>query len=106
MNEIIGAQIVSVPMSVPIAACELYVHGCSCSRWLVYSASYDGMLNVMLYMFVIRRVTRLSKLADEVSLGNLDAGEFQTKSKDEIGVLTEALGPDEDEHGASDQDAG
>ena len=59
---------------------------------LVVFAFTIGMLNVMLYMFVIRRVKRLSKLADEVSLGNLDAGEFQTRSKDEIGVLTEALG--------------
>ena len=49
------------------------------------------MLNVMLYWVVIRRVKRLSRLADEVSLGNLDAGEFRTRSRDEIGVLTEAL---------------
>ena len=27
-----------------------------------------------------------------MSLGNLDAGEFKTKSRDEIGVLTEAMG--------------
>jgi HAMP domain-containing protein len=45
----------------------------------------------MLYLVVIRRVERLSKLADEVSLGNLEAGEFRTGSHDEIGVLTEAL---------------
>jgi HAMP domain-containing protein len=37
-------------------------------------------------------VTRLSAIADQVSLGNLDAGEFRTRSSDEIGVLTEALG--------------
>ncbi len=49
------------------------------------------MLNLMLYWVVIRRVKRLASLADEVSLGNLDAGEFRTKSPDEIGVLTEAL---------------
>ncbi|TMG84635.1 MAG: HAMP domain-containing protein, partial [Betaproteobacteria bacterium] len=48
-------------------------------------------LNLMLYWVVIRRVKRLASLADEVSLGNLDAGEFRTKSADEIGVLTEAL---------------
>ena len=27
-----------------------------------------------------------------MSLGNLEAGEFRTRSKDEIGVLTEAMG--------------
>ena len=46
----------------------------------------------MLYWFVTRRVKRLARLADEVSLGNLDAGDFRTRSQDEIGVLTEALG--------------
>jgi len=42
-------------------------------------------------MMVIRRVTRLSAIADQVSLGNLDAGDFKSTSKDEIGVLTDAL---------------
>jgi HAMP domain-containing protein len=37
-------------------------------------------------------VTKLSALADQVSLGNFDAGEFKSRSRDEIGVLTEALG--------------
>ena len=46
----------------------------------------------MLYTMVIRRVTRLAGIADQVSLGNFDAGEFKTTSKDEIGVLTEAMG--------------
>jgi len=36
---------------------------------------------------VIRPVTRLSRIADEVSLGNLDAPEFASKGKDEIAIL-------------------
>ena len=50
------------------------------------------LLNVMLYTMVIRRVTNLAGIADQVSLGNLEAGDFRTKSRDEIGVLTEAMG--------------
>jgi protein-histidine pros-kinase len=50
------------------------------------------LLNVMLYTMVIRRVTKLAGIADQVSLGKMDAGEFKTNSKDEIGVLTEAMG--------------
>jgi protein-histidine pros-kinase len=49
------------------------------------------LLNVMLHSIVIQRVKELSKLADEVSLGHLESAEFKAKSKDEIGVLTEAL---------------
>ena len=49
------------------------------------------LLNVMLHTIVIRRVKQLSRLADEVSLGHLESGEFTSESKDEIGVLTGAL---------------
>ena len=91
VNEIVGANIVSVPTSVPVQRAN-YTFRIFLLSLLVVFAFTIGMLNVMLYWFVIRRVKRLSKLADEVSLGNLDAGEFQTQSKDEIGVLTEALG--------------
>jgi protein-histidine pros-kinase len=50
------------------------------------------LLNIMLYTMVIRRVTNLAGIADQVSLGNFEAGEFKTRSHDEIGVLTEAMG--------------
>jgi protein-histidine pros-kinase len=48
-------------------------------------------LNVMLYFTVIRPVTTLSKLADQVSLGNLDVPEFTVQRGDEIGVLAESF---------------
>jgi protein-histidine pros-kinase len=91
VNEIVGANIVSVPTSVPVQRANYRFRIFLLSLLAVFAFTI-GMLNVMLYLFVIRRVKRLSKLADEVSLGNLEAGEFQTRSKDEIGVLTEALG--------------
>ncbi|MEP6996656.1 MAG: DUF3365 domain-containing protein [Betaproteobacteria bacterium] len=91
VNDIVGANIVSVPTSVPVQRAN-YTFRVFLLSLLVVFAFTIGMLNLMLYWFVIRRVKRLSKLANEVSLGNLDAGEFQTQSKDEIGVLTEALG--------------
>jgi HAMP domain-containing protein len=46
----------------------------------------------MLYTMVIRPVTQLAGIADQVSLGNLEAGDFKPASKDEIGVLTGAMG--------------
>ncbi len=90
VNDIIGAQVVSLPMAVPIQRASY--------TFKIFLFSLAGiflftmiMLNLLLYWVVIRRVKRLSKLADEVSLGNLDAGDFRSKSHDEIGVLTEAL---------------
>jgi protein-histidine pros-kinase len=41
---------------------------------------------------VIRPVTKLSQIADQVSQGqNMDAPDFVVKSRDEIGVLTQSF---------------
>jgi protein-histidine pros-kinase len=91
LNDIIGAQVVSVPMAVPIARATQSFRAFMLSLLIVFLLVIV-LLNVMLYSIVVRRVTKLAKIADQVSLGNMDAGEFKTKSRDEIGVLTEALG--------------
>ena len=49
------------------------------------------VLNLMIWLVVVRPVTRLSELADKVSQGDLNAAEFQTKSRDEIGTLAESF---------------
>jgi protein-histidine pros-kinase len=91
MDEIVGVQLVSVPMAVPVERAKQTFRTFMISLALVFLTIFV-LLNVMLYVMVIRRVTRLAGIADEVSLGNLNAGEFRTTSKDEIGVLTEAMG--------------
>jgi len=91
MEEVIGAQIVSVPMTVPIERANKTFKTFMGSLALVFVAIFV-LLNLMLYTMVIRRVTRLAGIADQVSLGNMEAGEFKTHSRDEIGVLTEAMG--------------
>ena len=91
MNEVIGAQVVSVPMSVPIKRADETFRTFMLSLAGVFVVTFV-LLNVMLHLMVIRRVTRLSAVADQVSLGNMDAGDFRSRSRDEIGTLTEALG--------------
>src|SRR5215467_9999108 len=44
-------------------------------------------LNLMLYFIVIHPVRKLSQVADQVSLGTLDAPGFAVKGKDEIAAL-------------------
>jgi protein-histidine pros-kinase len=90
LNEIVGAQIASVPSALPVQRANRTF------RWflVLYTAVFIliiALLNVMLHTMVIQRVKQLSKLADEVSLGHLEAAEFTSKSKDEIGVLSGAL---------------
>jgi len=86
LNEIVGAQIVSVPMALPIKRSK--------DTFRVFMISLTGVfafifvaLNLMLYSIVIRPVTRLAKVADQVSLGTLDAPGFAVKGKDEIAAL-------------------
>jgi protein-histidine pros-kinase len=90
VNDIIGAQIVSVPSALPMQRANRTFGVFMLMLTLVFAVTFI-LLNVMLQTFVIRRVKLLSRLADEVSLGHTETAEFTSKSKDEIGVLTEAL---------------
>jgi HAMP domain-containing protein len=90
VNEVIGAQIVSVPTDVPLARAETAFRAFMISLTSVFAFIFIA-LNLMLYFVVIRPVTHLSKLADQVSLGQMDAPEFSVKSRDEIGVLAESF---------------
>ena len=49
------------------------------------------VLNLMIWLVVVRPVTRLSELADKVSQGDLNAPEFPAGGKDEIGVLAQSF---------------
>lgn len=90
LNEVVGAQIVSVPMAVPLARAErsfkLFIGA------LVGVFAVVGLLlNLMIWQVVVRPVTRLSALADRVSQGDMAAPEFKPGSRDEIGVLAESF---------------
>ena len=86
MNEVIGAQIVSVPMDVPLARAD--------HSFKLFMGALVGvflavglLLNLMIWTLVVQPVTQLSALADRVSQGDMAAPEFASHSRDEIGVL-------------------
>jgi protein-histidine pros-kinase len=86
LNEVVGAQIISVPMSVPIAhaqqALERFV--------IVLGAVFVAVLiivNLMLRIIVTGPVKRMASIADEISKGGTDTPEFAESGKDEISVL-------------------
>jgi len=90
LNEVLGVQVVSVPMSVPLARADRafgVVMGLLAGVFILIGLA----LNLMLWKLVIQPVSRLSSLSDRVSLGELDAPEFAVKSKDEIGTLAESF---------------
>jgi protein-histidine pros-kinase len=90
-GDVVGAQLVSLPMALPLARAQqsfkLFVGS------LVAVFAVAGLvLNLMIWWVVVRPVTQLSLLADRVSQGDLDAPDFATGSRDEIGVLAQSFG--------------
>jgi len=91
MGDTLTAQIISAPMQLPIQRAATAFRVFMGSLAAVFAAIVI-VLNAMLILVVIRPVNRLSKLADEVSLGNMEVQEFQASGKDEISVLAESFG--------------
>jgi protein-histidine pros-kinase len=90
LNEVVGAQIVSVPMALPLQRADR-AFGALMGAIVAVFVVVGIVLNLMIWFVVVRPVTRLSALADRVSQGDLEAPEFTTGSKDEIGVLAQSF---------------
>jgi protein-histidine pros-kinase len=90
LNDILTAQIVSAPMELPIRRANTALAGFMFSLAGVFVVIFAA-LNAMLIILVTRPVNRLSKIADEVSLGNLEVADFQMSGKGEIAALSESF---------------
>jgi HAMP domain-containing protein len=89
LHEIVGAQIVSVPAS---GVLNVARHAFGLFMGIVAAAFALVVLviNLLLRQAVIRPLNRIATVANEVSMGNMDA-EFEQNSKDEIGKLAAAF---------------
>jgi len=90
LGDLIGAQIVSVPERVPLERAR-HAFIAVLSGLLIVFAIMVVLLNLLLHYVIVRRVRRISKMATEVSTGNLDIPEFEVKGNDEIASLMEAF---------------
>jgi HAMP domain-containing protein len=87
LNETIGAQIVSVPMAVPLkVARDTYV------TFLIILVAIFAIifviLNLLLHFLVVTPVKRVSAMADAVSLGDENVEVYIKPGKDEISSLS------------------
>jgi len=90
MNEVVGAQIVNVPMELALSRAR---------KTLVTFLTATGvvllliiaLLNALLYRIVIRPIRTMSSIAHEVSMGKLDIAEYQLDGKDEIASLSRSF---------------
>lgn len=90
LNEIIGAQLVNVPMDVPLARAQ--------GTFTVFMGSLIGVfalvflaLNILLHRIVIKPVAAISERATQVSMGALDVEELEIEGAEEITSLAQSF---------------
>lgn len=86
LGDVVGAQIVSVPMSVPEAMARHAFQALVQSLVAVFACTLL-VLNLMLVLIVIRPVRRLSNMADQISKGNVEGEDLPVRGRDEISGL-------------------
>ncbi|WP_186251801.1 c-type heme family protein [Burkholderia gladioli] len=91
MNQVIGAEFVSVPMSESIARGRALWRSFMEALTVVFVVVLV-VLNVLVHFLVTRRLQTLSRAADAVSLGKLDDVELPTRGGDEIASLAVSFG--------------
>jgi methyl-accepting chemotaxis protein len=87
LNQIITAQIVSVPMSVPLGVAD------DAYRRLLFFLIATFVVTIVamdaaLYLLVIRPLHKVSTAADRISKGETDLPELDVRGKDEIADVT------------------
>ena len=86
VNEAVGAQMISVPMSVPLErAHRAFV--ASLGGLTVIFVLMMAVMNLLLYFVIVRPVRAITRMAEDVSLGQMDGPELTVKGKDEIASL-------------------
>jgi protein-histidine pros-kinase len=89
-GEIVGAQVVSIPLGVPLARAYqalLWFMLALAGTFVVIIVIVDLLLRAL----VVKPVAEISEMADKVSMGQLDTPEYVRNSNDEIGSLSKSF---------------
>ncbi len=86
-NEIVAAQVVSVPTALPVSIANRAFRTLMLSTALTFAALILAT-NVVLLVLIIRPVRRLASMANQISTGQLVQTELPVRGKDEISELT------------------
>lgn len=85
-EEIIGAQIVSVPIAHANNAWKTFF-----GFLIAVFAAIIIALNVTLHFAVVKPITEVAKIADDISTGNMLSQQFAVNGKDEVSVLARSF---------------
>ena len=91
LDEVVGAQIVSVPTSLPVKMARDAFRTLLATMAGVFAVTLL-ILNLLLRFVVIRPLRELSTMADQVSLGNMDLPEVKVRGSDEVAQLASSFG--------------
>jgi HAMP domain-containing protein len=89
LNEIVGAQIISVPASQVFAAARK-LNYLLISRIFILLIAASLILNLFLKFTITEPIKKMSYLSKQLSMGDMDI-EFEQKNNDEIGILAASL---------------
>jgi len=90
VNEVMGAEIVSIPMAVPLANAVKAL----CWSLLLLAAVFALLIivaNLLINFAIIRPVLRMSRVAQDVSMGKEDVEEYVKRGSDEVASLSASL---------------
>ena len=87
LNQIIAAQVVSVPMSLPIQVADSAYKRLIMFLIVTFLVTIAA-LDTALYLIVIRPLHRVSQAADRISKGETDLPELEVRGQDEIANVT------------------
>lgn len=90
LDEVVGSQIVSVPMTVALKRAR--------SALITFLVSTGAvllviiiLLNILLYRIVVLPVKRMSSIAHDVSMGKMDMPEYELQGRDEVASLSRSF---------------
>jgi HAMP domain-containing protein len=87
LNETVGAQILSVPMAIPLKA----AHNAYVTSLIILVAVFAvvfTVVNLLMHFLVVVPIKRVSAVADAVSLGGEDIEHYVKPGKDEVSSLS------------------
>lgn len=90
LNEVIGAQIISVPTTVPEKLAEQGLRQLLINLALIFLAA-TLLIDTGLYFIVIRRLKKISRSADRISQGEMDLEQEPVRGNDEVAQVTRSF---------------
>jgi protein-histidine pros-kinase len=86
LGDVIGAQVVSIPLAVPLQRAYNTLFLLVAALGVVFIVILL-IVDTLLRTLVVKPVVGISAMASDVSMGKLDAPEYVRRSDDEIGSL-------------------